>query len=88
MPSNKILLATAAAHVLVAAGHTVCETLSITCPENNPNANVQTHQIKGGEFKDAAFRRLRPVLQGQAKAGWYQGSLYFAMMGESSSFAP
>jgi hypothetical protein len=39
-------------------------------------------QLKGGEFKDTAFRKLRSVLQGQARAGWYQGSLYFAVMGE------
>jgi hypothetical protein len=43
-------------------------------------------QLKGGAFKDAAFRKIRYALQGQAKAGWYQGSLYFAVMGESSRF--
>jgi hypothetical protein len=39
--------------------------------------------VKGGEFNDAAFRRLKPVLQGQAKGGWFQGSVFFSLLGES-----
>jgi hypothetical protein len=48
------------------------------------NADIEA-QLKGGEFKDAAFRRMKLVLQGQAKAGWYQGSVFFTIMGESST---
>ncbi|KAF2430924.1 hypothetical protein EJ08DRAFT_696871 [Tothia fuscella] len=39
------------------------------------------HTAKGAEFKDAGFARLRPILKGQAKAGWYQGSLFLTIMG-------
>ncbi|OCL11545.1 hypothetical protein AOQ84DRAFT_373919 [Glonium stellatum] len=40
------------------------------------------HTAKGiPMFQEPAFRRLPPILLGAARAGWYQGSVFFAMMG-------
>lgn len=32
-------------------------------------------------FQEPAFRRLPPILLGAARSSWYQGSVFFAMMG-------
>jgi len=40
-------------------------------------------QFKGiPMFQEPAFRRLPPILLGAARSSWYQGSVFFAMMGE------
>jgi hypothetical protein len=84
--SNKhpLLLAAAVAHGVLALGHTVRQ--STPYDQSTLFSIVLTcSQTKGlDQFKHPSINTLPTALRGAVKAGWYEGSVFFAIMGKNS----
>lgn len=80
---SRLVLATSITHILVAAGHTVRFPISNvsdygTISNNGMNA-LQLHGIN--TFALPQWSSLPPLLRCYARAGWYQGSVFFTIAG-------
>jgi hypothetical protein len=99
--SHPLLLATAVAHSVLALGHTVCLSslfLAQMIPYSLAFHHVpifvyfrcdtatDQKQMKGlDQFKHVSMQSLPIGLRGAVQAGWYEGSVFFAIMGALSS---
>jgi hypothetical protein len=75
---HPLLLAAAIAHGLLSLAHTV-----IAPYTDAQNISLTTVQTKGFEqFKHPTLNQLPAALKGAVKAGWYEGSVFFAIVGK------
>lgn len=81
---HPLLLAAAGAHVLLAAGHTVRK---CKVQLRFSSRYLTFHfKLKGlDQFKHPSVNTLPLALRGAAKTGWYEGSVFFAILGKSLS---
>jgi hypothetical protein len=100
--SHPLLLATAVAHSVLALGHTVClsflfptQLTPCSLPFHSVPISIyfrcdiatDQKQMKGlDQFKHVSMQSLPIGLRGAVQAGWYEGSVFFAIMGELSFF--